>query len=85
VRHMKCSGGSHVKRGKLEGEGEGGNRRSYEIGGSCLKEKQRKWRVGRGLLMRTDEIKSLHGREIYNKMDLPPPPPHNSDRRFRSR
>jgi hypothetical protein len=32
MRHMKCSGGSHVKRGKLEGEGEGGNQRSYEIG-----------------------------------------------------
>jgi hypothetical protein len=75
--------GSYVKRGKLEGEGEGGNRRSYEIGGSWLKEKRRKWRVGRGLLMRTDEIKSLHGRKIYNKMDLPPP--HDSDHRFWSR
>jgi hypothetical protein len=51
----------------------GGNRRLYEIGRSWLKEKRRKWRVGHGLLMWTDEIKSLHGCKIYNKMDLPPP------------
>jgi hypothetical protein len=45
-----------------------------------LKEKRRKWRVGRGLLMWTDKIKSLHGRKIYNKTDLPPS--YDSDCRF---